>query len=123
MTDRNSLLAFHRWSVPTLFLIPTCHRLQTPAPPGYDAATGGRRGATTGEVGDDGAGDLSSISGDLVIEEEDLGWGEEGSLDDYAIDLGSMVVPQVGAGHGLTTGRGQVMVVPQVAGRSWGGGV
>ena len=45
------------------------------------------------------SGDLSSVSGDLVVEEEDLGWGDEGLSDDYTIDLGSMIVPQVGRGQ------------------------
>ena len=59
--------------------MPLPPRPQTPPPPAYDAATG----------------DFDLSSGEMVIEEEDLGWGDEGLLDDYAIDLGSMVVPQV----------------------------
>ena len=34
-----------------------------------------------------------------MVEEEDLGWGDEGLSDDYTIDLGSMIVPQVGRGQ------------------------
>ena len=54
-------------------------------PPRYDDATG--RGEDGSSSGEDSPGQS--------IGEEDLGWGEDGSLDDYTIDLGSMIVPQV----------------------------
>ena len=45
----------------------------------------------------DGGSSGDSLEGGMApIEEEDLGWGEEeGSLDDFSIDLSSLVVPQV----------------------------
>ena len=48
----------------------------------------------------DGGSSGDSLEGGMApIEEEDLGWGEEeGSLDDFSIDLSSLVVPQVCVG-------------------------
>ena len=69
-------------------------------PPQYaDAVKAAVRRHDSKDPDGDSSGD--SLEGGMApIEEEDLGWGEEdGSLDDFSIDLSSLVVPQVWGRH------------------------